>query len=149
MLNIERHFEALSRGDWETYKQDYADDSQYIEMSTGQSARGAENIAKLLQHWSRAFPDLRATVKSSAIVGDKGFAEIELSGTHSGPLEAPFGTIQATGRHGVVPAVVAMRVKGDKIEETRVYFDLMTLLRQMGVAERAGAAAEEGAPAVH
>lgn len=155
MLNIERHFEALSQGDWDTYRQDYADDGQYIEMSTGQSARGPDEIVMLLQRWRSAFPDLSATIKSSAVSGDKAFVELELSGTHSGTLEAPFGHIPASGRHGVVPAVVVATLQGDKIVELRNYFDVMTLLRQMGVAEQAGAAAgagaqaEEGAPAVH
>jgi predicted ester cyclase len=62
--------------------------------------------------------------------------EITWEGTQSGPLQGPGGTIPATGKRAVVPAVQVLTFEGDKIKETRHYFDMMGMLQQLGVGPR-------------
>ena len=68
---------------------------------------------------------------------------MEWTGTNNGPLSGPFGTIQPTGKVGKVAAAQVACFEEDKICEIHHYFDLMTVLRQMGVGPqpeaRAGA----------
>jgi predicted ester cyclase len=54
--------------------------------------------------------------------------------THSTRLigVGPLGTIPPTGKRVEVKAVQVVKVRGDKIAETRHYFDLMGLLQQVG-----------------
>jgi ketosteroid isomerase-like protein len=60
--------------------------------------------------------------------------EILWEGTHQGPLQAATGdTIAATGKAIKVPAVQIVKVSGDRITEIRHYFDLLTLMAQLGV----------------
>lgn len=145
---IKRHIEAFNEDDWEAYKAGYADDAEFIEMPTQQHARGPAEIAKLLQRWKLAFPDLRGTIVNGAASGDKLFIEVNWEGTHTGPLDGPFGTIEPTGKTGKVSAAIIFTMKGEKIATTHHYFDVMTVLLQTGAAPTTGVAAE-GQPAVH
>jgi predicted ester cyclase len=63
--------------------------------------------------------------------------EHTLSGTHSGPL---FG-IAPTGRLVQVETVVIWEFAGERIRGEAVYFDLATMLRQVGALTLPGAAA--------
>jgi predicted ester cyclase len=53
-------------------------------------------------------------------------------GTHTGPLVTAEGTIPASGKRQETPAAIVYTFEGAKIKESRQYFDLMTLLKQIG-----------------
>jgi ketosteroid isomerase-like protein len=53
-------------------------------------------------------------------------------GTHTGPLETAEGTMPASGKLQETPAAVFFAFEGDKIKESRHYFDSLTLLKQIG-----------------
>ena len=53
-------------------------------------------------------------------------------GTHTGPLATPQGTLPASGKRQKTPAAFFFTFEGDKIKESRHYFDSMTLLKQIG-----------------
>ena len=55
------------------------------------------------------------------------------NGTHTGPLTTAEGTIPASGKHQETPAAFFFTFTGDKIEQSRHYFDSLTLLKQIGV----------------
>ena len=46
--------------------------------------------------------------------------------------ESPEGTIPASGKRQETPAACFFTFEGDKIKESRHYFDSMTLLKQIG-----------------
>jgi predicted ester cyclase len=60
--------------------------------------------------------------------------EVTWKGTHTGPLESAEGTIPASGKRQETPAAYFFTFEGDKIQESRRYFDSMTLLKQIGAA---------------
>lgn len=147
MFDFEKHMRSYVEGNWDAYKNDYDSKAEYVEMPLKLSAKGPEEIVKLVQRWKRAFPDLRGTLKNRAIADDKGFVEIEWAGTHTGPFDGPFGKVEATGKAGTVAAVIIFTLKGDKIISAHHYFDLMTVMLQVGIGTRPEVVAE--APAVH
>jgi hypothetical protein len=55
-------------------------------------------------------------------------------GTHTATLNAPGGSIPATGRRITVPFVSVLGVAGDRFTSIAVYFDQMELLTQLGLA---------------
>ncbi len=134
---VQLQLDAFARGDWDTYKAGLADDAKYEEEATQRTVNGPDEILDLVKKWKEAFPDVKGTIKSSFQSGDSVVIELEWTGTHTGPLTGQFGTIPATGKFGKVPAVEVIRFDGDKVIETRHYFDLMTLLQQIGVAPQA------------
>ena len=128
--------EAFSAGDWERYKAGLAPDSVYEELGTQRRVKGPQEITKAVQTWKKAFPDAKGKVKSAVASGDRVTLEITWEGTQTGPLEGPEGTIPASGKRAVVEAVQVMRVSNDKIKENRHFFDMLSLLRQIGAAPK-------------
>lgn len=147
MFDFEKHLRSYVEGNWDAYKKDYDPKAEYVEMPLNMAVKGPDEIVKLVQRWKRAFPDLRGTIRNSAIAGDKAFVEIEWAGTHKGPFEGPFGKVEATGKAGTVSAVLIFTLKDDKIIAAHHYFDLMTVMLQVGIGSRPEVAVE--APAVH
>jgi steroid delta-isomerase-like uncharacterized protein len=139
MPDINKHLDDLAAGRWDDYKAAFTNDVIYEELATRTRVQGADEYVNVVKRWKRAFPDLKATLLSSFQGGDRAVAEIEWEGTQSGPLEGPFGTIQATNKKGRVRAVIVMTMKGDKIAESHHYFDLLTVLAQTGALPALGA----------
>jgi steroid delta-isomerase-like uncharacterized protein len=142
---IKKHLADFSAGNWSEYKADLAPDVVYEERATMQRAKGVDEYLKLIQRWKQAFPDLKATVLDAFASEDRVFAEVEWEGTQSGPLQGPFGTIPATNKHGQVRAALAFRIKDGKIAEEDHYFDLFTLLGQLGIGPSLAARPEQPA----
>lgn len=138
MYDIKKHLAALSSAKWDEWKAELANDAIYEEAATHVRVKGADDYLKIVQRWKRAFPDLQATVLDSAMTGNKVFAEVEWEGTQTGPLEGPFGMIAPTHKHGVVKASMIVTVKNDKIVELHHYFDMVTMLSNLGLVPFAG-----------
>ena len=146
MYDIKNHLADFSASKWTEYKAALASDVVYEEVASRVRVKGADEYMKAIERWKRAFPDLKATVLSSYIAGDKVFAEIEWAGTQTGPLDGPFGPIPPTNKRGVVRAAIVATVKNDKLVEAHHYFDVLTLLTNLGIAPFAGAPAQATKP---
>jgi len=130
---VREHLNLFSKKDWVNYSKTMLPKVVYEERATGRKAEGVEDTLKLIQTWTVAFPDMKATVKNLLIQDDMVMAEVLWEGTHDGLLKGPFGEIPATHKHGMLNAVEIFHFDGDKICELRHYFDLMTVLNQIGV----------------
>ena len=145
---INKHIADYSSSNWTDYKAALAPDVMYEEVPMRVRVKGADEYMKVVQRWKKAFPDLAGTVLSSieSEDGSEIAAEIEWKGTHTGPLDGPMGTIPATNKRGSVKATMLFKVRNNKIVEARHFFDLLTVLAQIGVAPMAGMpAAQAGA----
>jgi steroid delta-isomerase-like uncharacterized protein len=124
--------DAFNNGDWERLRGMLASDSRYNELGTQRKIEGSEKIIELFKGWKTAFPDAAGTVTSTVGSGNKVVLEVTWKGTHTGPLTTPEGTIPASGKRQETPAAIVFTFEGDKIKESRHYFDSMTLLTQIG-----------------
>jgi predicted ester cyclase len=103
---------------------------------------GADAQVEAARGWKEGFPDGRGTVHSAYVDGNTVTLELTWEGTQSGPMRTPDGQeLPATGRRGAVKACEVMEIEGGKITATRHYFDLMTILQQVGALEQTGATA--------
>jgi steroid delta-isomerase-like uncharacterized protein len=137
---LKQHLDALNKKDWKAYAEGFTDNVAYEEEATRRKTSGRDEYVKLVKEWANAFPDLKAAIKDVVMSGDAAVAELEWSGTHKGALSGPMGNIPPTNKSGKVAAVLVARFDGDKIREAHHYFDLMTLLAQLGVLpQRPGA----------
>src|SRR5229473_7295429 len=127
-----KQVEAFNSGDWEQMRAMLASDSRYDELGTERKIEGPEQIVELFKGWKTAFPDAVGTVTSAVASGNTAALEVTWKGTHTGPLETAEGTIPASGKHQETPAAIVFTFEGGKIKEDRQYFDLMTLLKQIG-----------------
>jgi steroid delta-isomerase-like uncharacterized protein len=129
-----KQVDAFNSGDWEQMRAMLASDSRYDELGTQRKIEGPEKIVELFKAWKTAFPDAVGTVTSSVASGNMAVLEVTWKGTHTGPLVTAEGTIPASGTRQETPAAYFFTVEGDKVKESRHYFDSMTLLKQIGAA---------------
>ena len=91
---------------------------------------GLDAATEYAMAWVRAFPDARITVKNEFADGDWVVQEFTFTGTHEGTLMSPAGEIPAThnGR-----GVQIFRVEGEEVVDTRLYFDQVQVMSQLGL----------------
>jgi len=128
-----KQVEAFNSGDWDLLRGTLASDSRYDELGTQRKIEGPEKIIEVFRLWKAAFPDGAGTVTSAISSGNEVALEVTWTGTHTGPLETADGTIPASGKRQETAAAVFFTFEGDKIKESRHYFDSLTLLTQIGV----------------
>jgi steroid delta-isomerase-like uncharacterized protein len=134
--------ECFNAGDFDRLRSLLADDSWEEELATQRRLDGADAQVNAARGWKEAFPDGRGTIHGAYADGGTVTLELTWEGTQSGPMRTPDGQeIPATNRRGTVKACQVIEVDDGKIRSTRHYFDLMTLLQDIGVMERSGAAA--------
>lgn len=124
--------DAFTAGDWERFKAALTPDSVYEELATQRRLQGPEEVTRAVQGWKEAFPDAKGTVTNAVAAGDTVTLEVTWEGTQTGPLEGPQGTVPASGKRASVQAVQVVRVENEKIKENRHYFDLLSILNQLG-----------------
>jgi steroid delta-isomerase-like uncharacterized protein len=131
--------DVFDHGDWEAFRNDLTEDCVYREFASGQEVRGIQENLRAARAWHDAFPDVNGEITNAFGSGDQAVLQIVWSGTHTGALVGPGGTIPPTGRRARVDAVQVVKVRDGKIAATDHYFDLMTLLTQLGVMQEAPA----------
>jgi steroid delta-isomerase-like uncharacterized protein len=124
--------EAYNDGDWERFRAGHAPDVVYEEIGTGQRAEGIDEYLQLLRGWEQAIPDGTGTTRRMVESGDTVVTELVWTGTQSGDLQTPGGTLPASGRQIEIEATMWSVFEGDKVRETRHYVDIMTMLQQLG-----------------
>ena len=125
---------AFNEKNWGAVRASISPDFVYDEVATNRKVQGVDQVIPLWQGWATAFPDSKATFQRELLSGNTVVLEVTWRGTHSGPLQTPNGPIAATGNRIEVRACMAIEVAGDKAKAQRHYFDMGTLLQQIGVA---------------
>jgi steroid delta-isomerase-like uncharacterized protein len=131
---IKRHLAAMSSANWAEFRTTITADAVYEEVPSLERVVGVERFVAAAQRWKSAFPDLKTTITRAYTFGDRVIVELEWEGTHSGPLEVTYGVMAPTHRRVRLNAVVLFSVKQGKIVESRNYFDVLTVLGQLGVS---------------
>jgi predicted ester cyclase len=94
-----------------------------------------------MQGWKQAMPDVRGKVTTAFAAGNRAVLEVTYEGTHTGPFKGPSGNVPPTGRRQVTPAAWILEFDGGKIKESHQYFDMLSLLQQLGALPQLEAAA--------
>ena len=125
--------EAYNNSDWDRLKAAFAADAVYDEVGTRRRLQGPDEILSANMGWKEAFPDSKGNITGAFADDGDVTLEITWEGTHTGPLESPQGTIPPSGKHFEVRACQVVKVEQDKIKEDHHYFDMVSLLEQLGV----------------
>jgi predicted ester cyclase len=86
-----------------------------------------------MQAWKQAFPDVKGTVDHAFADGNTVVLEVTWTGTQTGPLQGPGGAIPATGRQQTTRTSWVLTFDGDRIKNSRHYFDMLSMLQQLAV----------------
>jgi steroid delta-isomerase-like uncharacterized protein len=134
--------ECFSAGDFDRLRSLYAEDSYEEEHATQRRVEGPDAQVDVARGWKQAFPDGRGTVERAYVDGNTVTLEITWEGTQTAPMRTPDGQeLPPSNRHVSVKACQVMEIQEGRIKATRHYFDLLTILQQIGAMERTGATA--------
>jgi steroid delta-isomerase-like uncharacterized protein len=124
---------AFSEKNWDKAKASLTRNYHYDEVATGREVDGVDKTIDIWKGWAKAFPDSKASIHDAFVSGDTVVVELSWQGTHSGPLSIPSGEVAPTGKKIDVHAVQVQKIKDGKVESTRHYFDMATLMSQLGL----------------
>jgi steroid delta-isomerase-like uncharacterized protein len=124
---------AYNQKDWNAARSSMTQDFTYDEVGTRRKVQGPDQTITLWQGWAEAFPDSKCTFDSALASGDTAVLELTWRGTHSGPLQTPKGSFAATGKKIEMRACAVVELANGKAKVQRHYFDMTTLLQQLGI----------------
>ena len=123
---------AYNEKDWSKAKDILAANAVYDEKGTHRRNQGAGKIIEAWQGWAEAFPDSKATFVREFASGDTAVLELVWKGIHTGPLQTPTGSIPPSNKPIELPACQVVQVEGGKVKSASQYFDMLTMLTQIG-----------------
>jgi steroid delta-isomerase-like uncharacterized protein len=103
---------------------------RYEIVATGDIYDGEAEVRLYYEQSRTAFPDQRNELVSLRHADDAVIVEFDLLGTHLGPLRG----IPPTGRAFRCRMTALFEFEGERIVCERVYFDQLTILRQLDLA---------------
>jgi steroid delta-isomerase-like uncharacterized protein len=123
---------AWNRGDAPGVVANMADDVIWRDVALGLPLQGRNALELAVQSYMTAFPDLRVTVNSSTIDGQRLAQEWTSTGTHQGELMGVAPTGRWIENYG---AMVVTWDDDGKVIEGSVYWNPLAMLRQLGLLD--------------
>ena len=113
----------------------FTTDGVVIAPNSPEPIKGADAIRADFAAWFQAFPDVHVNFVTILSQGDNAAVEVEVSGTHLGPLMGPAGPIPATNKTVSFKGSGFARFNNqDLLVEEHRYFDLAGMMAQLGLA---------------
>ncbi|MBI4316928.1 MAG: ester cyclase [Chloroflexi bacterium] len=111
-----------------------AENIVWYDVGSPQPFQGKDAVRKYIQGWFTAFPDMKAYTKNRVITDDQVAAEVEFSGTHTGPLQSQpnLPPMPATGKKVSGKGTYFVRIRDGKIVEVHTYPDVAGMMAQLG-----------------
>jgi steroid delta-isomerase-like uncharacterized protein len=128
----QRFIEAFNAHDEQQIRELNGDDAVF-EAPGDVKVEGRDAATEYALAWLRAFPDARITVHNELADGDWVVQEFTFTGTHDGTLASPAGEIPATHKTLNGRGVQIFRVQGNTVADTRLYFDQVQVMTQLGL----------------
>jgi steroid delta-isomerase-like uncharacterized protein len=126
---VREHMESENRHDFDTTIATF-DHPRYELVPTGDVFDGEQQVRAYFAESRKAFPDQRNEVIALHHADDAVIVEFDLLGTHLGRLRA----LPPTGRSFRCRMTAYFLFEGDRLLCERVYFDQLTIMRQLGLA---------------
>jgi ketosteroid isomerase-like protein len=131
---VRRFYEAFGEGDLDAATAVFAGQVQVTDPDLG-TVEGLPAFRNYLDGLKGPLPDAGAVIERTYEAGDTVIVEGRFTGTNTGPLDGPEGTMPPSGRKVDLPFADFSRLSGGKIVEYRTYYDQVALLTQLGLME--------------
>jgi steroid delta-isomerase-like uncharacterized protein len=126
---VREHMDSENRGEFDATMATF-DHPRYELIATGDVYDGPEEVARYFEETRTAFPDQRNEIIAIHHADDAVLVEAWVRGTHLGP----FRGLPPTGRPWELRILAEFVFEDDQLVCERVYFDSVTVLRQLGIA---------------
>lgn len=136
---VREAYAVAERMDLEAWKSLFVNDGIFTDNSIAVTYRGT-NLDYPVRQYGTAFSDMHRELYDLWTIGDTVIVRLALQGTHTGPLETPFGTLPATGKRMDAPCADIFELENGKIKRFDCYPEGSVILTQLGVISNLEAA---------
>jgi ketosteroid isomerase-like protein len=137
-----RHaYATAERMDLEGWRSCFNEDGIFTDQSVGITYTG-DQLDYPVRQYGTAFDDMHRELYDMWTIDNTVIVRLALQGTHTGPLETPFGTIPATGAKMDAPCADIFELENGKIRRFDCYPEGSVILTQLGVIQNLEAALE-------
>ena len=126
-------FNAFNEGDVDRCATLATEDFELVDVASGQTFHGPGGLQQWLQSFLMAGPDAKTSILTTITEGEWVATEHIGRFTHTGPLLTPAGEIPPTGRRVELQIAEVYRMREGKIALLHAYYDVATMLRQLGL----------------
>jgi steroid delta-isomerase-like uncharacterized protein len=127
---LRKHAELENAHRLEETLETLTQDCVFEDIALGERTAGRAAAAAYYERWWRGFPDLTWSTVALHMAEDEAIAEGIFRGTHQGE----FLGLAPTGRKIELPVAIVVAFADGRMARERLYYDLATLLRQLGVS---------------
>jgi steroid delta-isomerase-like uncharacterized protein len=126
---VREHMESENRHEFDVTLDTFSH-PRYEIVPTGDVFDGPDAVRQYFEDSRTAFPDQRNELIALHHADDAVIVEFDLKGTHRGSLRG----IPPTGKEFTCRTLALFLFQDDRLVCERVYFDLLTILSQLGIA---------------
>lgn len=130
---LRRGMACWNARDFAGYLAQHSEQAEVVDVPAGRTLQGAEANLAHAQAWATAFPDGQVEITRLLTDGDTAMLEFIGRGMQTGPLVGETGTIPPTGRRVELHFCYSYDIADGKIRRVREYYDMATMLRQLGM----------------
>jgi predicted ester cyclase len=141
---VRRLYDCFNQRKLDEIGQWCTDDYELVNVPFNMALSGKDAVKQFDQAWLDAFPDGQVEITSMVCSEDMCCVEYTGRGTHTGPLMIAEGTLEPTGREAELHLCDVSTFEGGKVASTNCYYDVHSLLAQLGVGEEEEAEAGAG-----
>jgi steroid delta-isomerase-like uncharacterized protein len=109
-----------------------ADDFVWTDLTLPEPMRTKDEARQYAQAWFTAFPDMRVKETNRIVTDDAVAAELEFTGTNTGPMMMAGREIPPTGKTVLGKGAYFARIKDGKIVQYNTHPDVAGLMMQLG-----------------
>jgi steroid delta-isomerase-like uncharacterized protein len=133
--SVETHraaHDAFNARDWERMRSLMAEKIVYSDRPRSLELSSFEEFLGWLQEWATGMSDARVTAQEYLEAGEYSVCRFTGQGTNDGPM-GPAGV--TTGKRMDMPFCEILRVEDGKVTAGEIFYDQLTMLTQLGLAE--------------
>jgi steroid delta-isomerase-like uncharacterized protein len=124
---------AWNARDADAFLELFSDELVWSDWTQPEPIRDKEGARRYFDSWGTAFPDMQLKVLDRVVGDDAVAAELEFTGTNTGPLRMGGMEIPATNKSVVGRGSYIVRVRDGKIVEFSTHPDAAGIMMQLGL----------------
>jgi steroid delta-isomerase-like uncharacterized protein len=124
---------AWDRRDADAIVELLADGFVWTDLTLPEPMRTKDQARQYAQGWFTAFPDMRVTRTNRVVSDDAVAAELEFTGTNTGPMVIAGNEIPPTGKSVLGRGAYFARIQDGKIAQFSTHPDVAGLMMQLGL----------------
>lgn len=130
---VDRNMAAFNAKDIDKLLGNQCPDVEFV-IPGGVTFRGRDQVKQYVETFWTAFPDGQMACMGQIATEDEAATELLFTGTHTGPLNTPNGSIPPTGKRLHLRQVAVHRIENGLVASEHIYVDQLEFMTQLGLA---------------